>query len=873
MDFKINTRIEMFAICTSLEKDIKEYIKAFDDFILREDLVSKAHSRTKQINDSKEELLETLDLGDFISIIINNKIDFGLRQNQIKKLNEFFDKIVPVRNRIMHSRPIEIGDRALLLEVLTNISIEINWIDWKELENTKIVLEKDRGQLLTLSFTGVKEYNPRVLHNLPDPEFDDTGYIGRKDDIKKITSLIKNSKNQIITVVGNGGIGKTALIVKTLYNLLDDLTFSFESVLWITLKTRTLSRGEFIDVKDAINSINEVYSETKKYIVFDEELDDQHKLIQFMDTFKTLLVIDNLETLNSEDVSDFFKEIPEKSKVLITSRVGIGELEYRYRLEGLNKQDALVYFRELSSYYGLSMHERSDDLLNQLITEKLFSNPLSIKWFLSGIYLGTSEETMLSQKDDLINFCISNVYNKLSDTSKEIMQIMMLESNKINYAVLDYYSNLDEIVLKQSINQLLSTNMIQLQSGNFVINHMSREYVAINYPPSNELIREIRYKRSKLHSILQEINVKREVNPYNPKSINYDSSKINEQIACHYLISALEFSSNREWEKSIIYCEKAQNIAPDFFEVYKILAFINAEKANYFAAMSNYELSIAKANGESKAIVYYLYSVFNTIKMKDYHNALLLIEFAQEIVPINYEIFLEKARIYMLLGKYGEAEHFWNEAQNLFAAKDLKSKNILFSRYAEIQRRKAENFQDRDYIHKYELYKKGIETINQIEDVDFKAGIIMLNILNDLSRQYYHDDSISLMYKTFEKHRNLLLKLRHRNKAYIYKNLTLRRDSISGISNKELDFIIETVQDFKSLALSVTEVNKGIITKLNGYYGFIANKINPKGIYFLTKDALSSLNEGDEVAFDIIETDKGQIYLRNIISVEEFYDE
>lgn len=873
MDFKINTRIEMFAICTSIEKDLKEYIKTYDSIVINNDLTSKSVERLKNKNPLLAEMLESLDLGDFINIIVANRVLLDIGQANCKKITNFFEKIILVRNRIMHSRPIEIGDRALLIEVLSEIGKEIDWIEWNQLKKTKKVLEEDRGELLTLNFDRVKEYNPRVLHNLPNPEFDDTGYIGRKEDIKKITELINNKKNQIITIVGNGGIGKTALVVKTLYSLLDDIAFEFDAILWITLKTKTLSKGEFVDVKDAISNINTMFAETKKYIIFDENQDDKHKLLQFMKEFKTLLVIDNLETLNDEDISDFLKSIPEKSKVLITSRVGIGELEYRHKLEGLKKPDALSYFRELSKYYGLKIHERNDEQLNALITNKLFSNPLSIKWFLSGIYLGTSEEAMISQKENLINFCISNVYEKLSSISKKVLHIMMLEYEKINYAVLDFYCDLEELELKDSINQLLSTNMIQLQSGNFAINNMSREYIATNYPPSNELIRTISFKRSKLNSLLQDIDIKREVNPYNPKSIHYDSSIISEKIACHYLISALESSSNRDFEKSISFCDKAQNIAPDFYEVYKILAFINAEKSNFFAAINNYDLALAKSSGNNRAIVFYLYSVFSTIKMKDFHRAYELIELAEDLAPESYEIFLEKSRVLMLLGKYDEAEEFWRKSLALFGAKDLKSKNILFSRYADIQRRKAENYQDRDYILKYELYKKGIDKINQIDQVDIKAGVILINILNDLSRQYYHDDSMKLVYKVFKEYKNILQKVKHRSKYYMFKNLSERKDKINGITDVELQFILAIVQDYKSLALSISELNSGVVTKLDEHYGFIANKNNPEGIYFKTKDILSPITEGDVVTFNIIEKQKGEIYLYNIAPIEDSFDD
>ena len=56
---------------------------------------------------------------------------------------------------------------------------------------------------------------------------------------------------------------------------------------------------------------------------------------------RTLLVVDNLETLG-EEVRELVLNIPTKSKVLFTSRVGLGEIEIRYELPGFAPKDAMT---------------------------------------------------------------------------------------------------------------------------------------------------------------------------------------------------------------------------------------------------------------------------------------------------------------------------------------------------------------------------------------------------------------------------------------------------------------------------------------------------------------------------------------------------
>ena len=689
--FNLSTRIELFAICTSIEIDIKTFIMSSSDSIdFTQGMKDKAYDRKKGIDISKDEdVLDQLDLKDYIELITTNPYKYGINNDKGKILEKYFEKIIPVRNRVMHTKPLEIGDRALLIEVIEKIHEDLKWISWNEVLETKRKLEDNPSELLTHFYEAKAEYNPKVYNNLPEPEFDDTGYIGRIREQKEIKELILNlEKNQIITIVGNGGVGKTAIVVKTLYDLVDDPQCPYECIIWITLKTKTLSNGEFVQIENCIKNVPDLYKASKDVIITNSDNPSKDMLIQFMDDFKVLLVLDNLETVNTEDINAFMKEIPAKSKVLITSRHGLGELEYRKKLDGMEKQDTIVYFRELSRYYGLSLHKRSDDEIYEITGKALYSNPLSIKWYISAVFNGMDEKKLLSKKEDLINYCISNVFEKLSDDAKKILQIFLLEKKKLSYGVIDYYTNIDEVSLRQAINELLSTYMINAVSGEYIMNDMSREYISLNYPPNNAFVTEVFKKRKKLKEIMQMVKVQSEQAPFNPNSVSSKLTDDNSQLSVYYLQEALKMSKDKKWETANRFCEKAQNIAPNFSEIYKIKAFIDAERGEYYGAISNYEIALLKCqNDREKAIIHYLFSIFYTVKMQELDYGLEHIEEADRLYPDSSEILLEKTRVYMYLGKYEEAEGLLNRVDEMETNPMLRTQNILASRYAELYRR------------------------------------------------------------------------------------------------------------------------------------------------------------------------------------------
>lgn len=514
MKFNLSNRIILFSICASLEFDIKQKILSGNTVIISDVLREKAQSRASKSKMDLQELLHELDLGDYIEIIRANPYQVGLNNMQVGQLSKYFSKIIPIRNRVMHTRPLEVGDRATLFEVLENIDSDINWFDWKESKNLKRILDEDPTRILESNIymkTSIKE---SILHNLPDPEFDDTGYIGRQNEIKHLTNVINNDKDQVISIVGNGGMGKTALTVKILYDLIDDSESDYEAVLWVSLKTRTLSVGEFSNIENSIKSIPEIYNELARVSIMSDSKSSEENIIEFLGAFKTLLVLDNLETINTDEFISFLKSIPSKSKVLITSRHGIGELENRFSLSGLNALDAITYFRELSKYYGLDLHKRKVEMIKKIVTEDLYSNPLSIKWFITSVYKGVNETEIINKKEDLVEFCMSNVYDKLSDTARHIIQLFLVEKIELSIGEMDFFLRIDPVLLRNSINEMLSTNMVKLKFGKYILDDMARDYLSKFYPPSNSFFLEITKKRKELNSILQTVNTLRVNDPY-----------------------------------------------------------------------------------------------------------------------------------------------------------------------------------------------------------------------------------------------------------------------------------------------------------------------------------------------------------------------
>ena len=128
----------------------------------------------------------------------------------------------------------------------------------------------------------------------------------------------------------------------------------------------------------------------------------------------------------------------EYGKVLITSRIGLGEMEHRYKLGGMSEKDVLEYMNILLELYGfeslLTEKQKKDIAIIQL-----HSNPLAIKWFVRCLYNGDEVEKILQNKAELATFCMSNVFEKLSEIAHNILEVLIIAKRDITVAELIYY--------------------------------------------------------------------------------------------------------------------------------------------------------------------------------------------------------------------------------------------------------------------------------------------------------------------------------------------------------------------------------------------------------------------------------------------------
>lgn len=157
-------------------------------------------------------------------------------------------------------------------------------------------------------------------------------------------------------------------------------------------------------------------------------------------------MIDNLETVIDQNITYIVSNIPaEGSKILFTTRIGLGAFEFPVPLRPLDKKDASAYFRAIARVYSVNDLARLPSGAVDDYCSKLHYNTLFIKWFMHSVSVGKRPTMLITNPTHFLQFCLQNVFNSLSADVKLVAKILANPSGQQIVASLAFYSDLDSL--------------------------------------------------------------------------------------------------------------------------------------------------------------------------------------------------------------------------------------------------------------------------------------------------------------------------------------------------------------------------------------------------------------------------------------------
>lgn len=564
-----------------------------------------------------------------------------------------------------------------------------------------------------------------IPNNLPNNfEHSITGLVGRSTEEKDLLKQLENLRNSTIAITASGGIGKTALVLDMLNNLVfDPKTYIWcHCIIFIDMKTEKLT-------KDGIKKLiaTETIEEIKHNIIkttnsiFTESFTDIESIFDKYSDKKILLFIDNLETLirdNQKEFDEFNMSLPRDWRLLVTSRISISSACV-IPLNKLNKKSANQLAKIYTKKQGFELLKEEEYLK---ILESCHYNPLAIRLSLDLYLSGHALPSSINQSNNMIaEFSFKNLVENLSENSIMILEALFTESNLDRISLCELLKlTIDDIV--EGINELSKTSLISRRTENdlefFNLSSSIRELL-ISSPRNIEIRKNIQKQLIKAKEVTKEIERIQFQNGIDELDTRFIPTDINKTL----IVLLQEFNSSMSVKKFDF------NLATEFYPKFKQFEELFNNEYMYHRTIGRLLEALGKV---SDAIDRYKIAI--SLKHDDNLSKFLL------------------GKIYFYLQKeYLLSENIYFEimssiklGQNIKFAKTILNGyflSLLYQHKYEVVLEKTTNWKDSTHIiligilgtYRASAWKRKIESLHHTQRIEYIEAIDnAIEIYNDL---------------------------------------------------------------------------------------------------------------------------------------------
>lgn len=614
------TRLTCFALVAAIEEDMRAAIDAHlgdqgTADLLGPERMERAQARRQAAGlgaaSSLTGLLPYLDFGDSYQLLMSGKN--ALPEEflaSLKSIGLQVGRLVAVRNRVAHTRPMEIDDSAHLLDIAKSL-LDADTEHWMSLADTVSRLGQDPSYVLGLTIKLPKDPDTGPQHNLPIPDFDETGFFGRQEQLRRIKKAIKGAY-PVVSILGDGGIGKTSVALKAAYELLEDADQPFEAFVWVTAKATILTTNEIQRINGAIESSLGLFTHAAVQLGATDPVDSVSEVLAYLENFRILLILDNLETVLDARLREFLLDLPLGSKVLVTSRISLG-IENPVQLDPLSVDDSARLLRALSRVRDVSQLKSLPQTTIESLAQTMGGHPAYIRWFVAGVQAGRRPEELVGDNALLLDFCMSNVYEYLKDDARAVVRSMQVLPGARNQAELAFLNDFAAGKIQAALLELLTTNFVHMSSQPagptldtvYELSDFGKQYLDKHHPVSQDERNWLLTRSAELRDLGSRLTAASSATPYSAETVNVRG--VGDVHVARLLREAMRQVAV-DPAAAFANCHEAQLLAPSYYEAWRVEGYVRSIAQDHVGGRTAYERALELA--PDSPVLYFHFGAF-----------------------------------------------------------------------------------------------------------------------------------------------------------------------------------------------------------------------------------------------------------------------
>jgi len=633
-------------------------------------------------------LLPGLDLGEKYAVLMRHRslMDQASCEYYLSKQGSF-EKAIPVRNSVMHGRPLTTTEFAIGISIANELVSASRY--WPSLSSALHRYNENPNEFYNVSISFLEaEHSAEALHNLPLPDYEDTGFFPRPDLERDLRRKILG-RYPVITVLGDGGNGKTALTLQTLYGLLASKDHPFDAFVWVSAKANRLSVGEVERIEGAITTSLGLLTEVADSFEPGAEA-PLVRVRRLMEDNRVLLVIDNLETVLDQTLRDMASDVPGDSKLVFTSRVPLGS-DLSVQVGDFNEKEARGYLRRLIEAYDIgALEKKSNDQLDRY-ANRLSRKPLLLKWFALGVAKGLDPDVITQHPEVAFKFCMENVIERLTDDAKMVASALAAVSSSLSAPLLEEVTQITPAIVEQAFAELLQFGLVQRDEKNktervYSLRGFARSYITKVLKISPEFSGGVARKLRVVEAIFQEQRGGQAFNRYNSRTFTVRNRT--EALAARKLKEVLSFTNRGDLIRAETILSELRVNSSDYFEFHRVDAFVARGAGDVPRAIDAYEAALEIAENQPQLHVFY--AGLLSRDMADFTGAMEHLERALQIDPNVFYALQEAARNAFFAYDFPKAREYLERAR-IHPAKTRRDAIIFADLTTQLHYREADH--------------------------------------------------------------------------------------------------------------------------------------------------------------------------------------
>lgn len=408
--------------------------------------------------------------------------DYGEFIGREKELRQIFDLLRPYPQSRHHLIVIDgiggIGKSALALEVAhrcLHASLEAARSERTDQDHLtrlrQILLDRfDEEELRTLCFDLALDYDMLPGRGKEGKARELLAYLERRNRLPELIELLQRARPDI----------RTADIFTTIQTS-PIRAEQFEAIIWVTAKSNVLTAEGISSRRQVIRTLDDIYIAISVALQREDitrtRAEEQGEVVrQALTRQRSLLIVDNLETIDDENVLAFLRELPSPTKAIVTTRHRI-DVAYPVRLVGIPWEDAQNFITHECSRKGITVSM----LEQERLYERTGGIPLALSWSIGQISFGYDVAAILKRlgepTSDITRFCFEATISKINNTpAYQLLLALALFATDATRDALGSVTELPELDRDEGLVALEKLSIVNKESNRFRLLPLTRSY-------------------------------------------------------------------------------------------------------------------------------------------------------------------------------------------------------------------------------------------------------------------------------------------------------------------------------------------------------------------------------------------------------------